>query len=120
MNQDILIKEGKVFFGKHEVLYYTCEDESRVCKHYAVRVFDGRFWRFATTIDIVGDLIWLCGYYIKGDAERRSMPSALYDRWESVEYLLNTMCAETAGENWAIFRDDDFLNPANFEDDNWG
>jgi hypothetical protein len=129
MNEAIKVIDGKLFFGKHEVRDYEVKDGEPICQLFAIRVpelvvrEDGTsytWWKLATTMDIPddGDLIWLCGWSLSDRYSKGyfTLPSAYYDSWSSIEYILNELHYKSAGKEWAIFTDDDFLkNP--IEDD---
>ena len=119
INKAITLQNGKVFFGDKEVMYsgyydggsYSSLDKIR--RQYVIRVkddsSDGRpYWSIATTMDIASHgLIWLCGYTLKGSGIcDPSPPSAFYNQWSSVEYILNNLCRDTAGKEWAIFEEE--------------
>lgn len=107
MNKDITIREGKLFFGKYEVDGYEVEDGKPLLKQFAIRVYDGKYWNLVTTMDIVDEYIWLCGFNMKEgyNGFDLSFPTAYYNSWNNVEYILNKICPGTRGKEWEIFPD---------------
>jgi hypothetical protein len=107
----VKIIDDVLYFGNHQVSFY---DEPykfvhipTMCTKFAVRYGKGTL---CTTLDIVlredgyqEPLIWLCGVQLAGG---KSLPSAYYSDWRSVEYVLNTFAVELQGQEWFIVVDD--------------
>lgn len=118
MNKDIVLKDGKLYFGTHVVKNYECVEGKELCKYFAIRVFENGYYRLCTTLDIIDNYIWIngIGTSLYANGERVVLPSAYYDNWYSVERLLNTLAYETAGKDWIIVTDDDWLDCSNGDD----
>ncbi len=122
MNEAIKVIDGKLFFGKHEVRNYDVKSGEPICQLFAIRVpsisvrEDGTsytYWRLVTTMDIPdeGDLIWLNSWELSKKLcnDLVYIPCAYYGWFPDIEDILNKFCNESAGKEWAIFPDDDFL-----------
>jgi len=110
--QGVKIIDGVLYFGDRQV---SCYDEPyklahipTMCTKFAVRYGKGTL---CTTLDIVlredgyqEPLIWLCGVQLAGG---KSLPSAYYSDWRSVEYVLNTFVVELQHSEWFIVVDDE-------------
>jgi len=109
VNKQVKVVDGKLYFGNKEVQGCSFITENSIAALYVVRV-KGSYWEFVTGFDLCGDKFWIGGFGLKlwKDGMRVSVPSAYYDRFESIEYLLNELCSDTAGKEWEIFEEEDF------------
>lgn len=107
--KEVQVKDGKLFFGKHEVQDCSFIKEDEIAALYVVRV-KGGYWEFVTGFDLSRGLFWLGGVGIKmwQEQQRMSIPSAYYDSMYSIEYILDKLCDQTAGKEWMFFEEEDF------------
>ncbi len=111
VNKEVKVVDGKLYFGTKEVQHCSFIKEDSIAALYVVRV-KGSYWEFVTGFDLSGDKFWIGGFGLKmwNDGRRVSVPSAYYDKFSSIEYLLNELCADTMGKEWEIFEEEDFDN----------
>lgn len=113
MNSEVIIKDGNLFFGTHQVQGLWESIDIVVPKLYVIRCWSEsmKYWRFVCGLDLINDMFWLGAnsskFYDNGN--RLSIPSAYYDYFRQVEYVLNNLVDETAGNKWAVFQEGDLV-----------
>ncbi len=118
----VKIVDGVLYFGDHQVMYdnrpYKVYDVNNICTSFAVRYTneDCTYRRLCTTLDIIlapqgvkdwryeKGFVWLCGVEIVGGEH---IPSAHYDSWDKVEYILKNLVPDLIGSEWFIYVDDE-------------
>lgn len=115
--------DGVLYFGDHQVMYgdnkpYKIYNVNNICTCFAIRYNskDFTYPRLCTTLDIIlppegvddhryeKGFVWLSGVEIIGG---KRIPTAYYDSWNKVEYILNNLVPELIGSEWSIYVDDE-------------
>lgn len=114
----VKIIDGVLYFGDRPVSFYDepykLAHVPTMCTMFAIRYTNSQtsYPTLCGTLDLVlsekdnklhKPLIWLSTIRMAGE---RYLPSAYYDNWESVEYVLNTFNKELQGSEWFIEVDD--------------
>lgn len=121
--QGVKIVDDVLYFGDHKVMYddrpYKVYDVNSMCTSFAIRYTNGfisSYPRLCTTLDIIlappgvndwryeKGFIWLCGVDIIGG---NHIPSAYYNSWKDVEYILKNLVPDLLGSEWFICIDDE-------------
>lgn len=113
----VKIADGHLYFGDHQVMHYGTPykfaNPYKMCTSFAIRHNGGRL---CTTLDIIlapegvddwrykQGFIWLCAVDTIGG---KYIPSAHYDSWNRVEYILTNLVPELQGSGWYICTDDE-------------
>lgn len=111
-NKAVTMKEGKLYFNEIEIQCTKQYKDGRIAALYMVRVYDERNYPVIVSgLDLMKDgKVWLGSYPIKmwKDGQQAIIPSAHYDDFETVEHILNNLCADTIGKKWIIVEEEDF------------
>ena len=117
--QGVKIVDGLLYFGDRQVSCngqpYKFANVRYMCTKFAIRYTNSRtsYPTLCTTLDLIPAVqgsgnqafIWLCSF---GTVHRdKTLPSAYYTSWESVEHVLNTFAEELQGSEWFIEVDDE-------------
>ncbi len=120
----VKIVDGVLYFGDRQVMYsddkpYKVYNVNNICTCFAIRYIDKEdhnYPRLCTTLDIIlpppdvkdwrykQGFVWLSGAEIIGG---KHIPSANYDSWKSVEYILTNLVPDLIGSEWFIYVDDE-------------
>lgn len=119
----VKIVDGVLYFGDHQVRYgsdkpYKIHNVNNMCTSFAIRYTNDKrtYPVLCTTLDIIlapegvkdwryeKGFIWLCAVDIIGG---NHIPSAHYQSWDRIEYILNKLVPELVGSNWFICTDDE-------------
>jgi hypothetical protein len=118
----VKIVDGVLYFGDYQVMYdnrpYKVYDVNNICTSFAIRYTskDHTYPRLCTTLDIIlpppdvkdwryeKGFVWLCVVNIIGG---KYIPSAHYDSWNRVEYILKNLVPDLIGSEWFIYVDDE-------------
>lgn len=119
----VKIVDGVLYFGDRQVMYgnkpYKMYNVNSMCTSFAIRYKtnkDGNYLRLCTTLDIIlapqdvkdwryeKGFVWLCAVGIIGG---KHIPSAHYDSWDNVEYILKNLVPQLIDSEWFIYVDDE-------------
>jgi len=115
--QGVSIIDSILHFRDRQVYFhgepYKFAHVPTMCTTFAIRYTNSKcsYPTLFTTLDIVlaekdtneKPLIWFCGITMPGG---KSLPSAYYSDWHSIEYVLNNFAVELQGSEWFIEVDD--------------
>lgn len=113
MNDDVIVKDGNLFFGSRKVEGVFLNDGDVIPKLYVIRTKienDDVRGRFVCGLDLSGDKFWLGSNESRfyNDGRGLYLPPAYYDSWKRVEYMLNNFVEDTIGKEWYISIEDAF------------
>jgi hypothetical protein len=121
MNKDVCIKDGGLYFGSRRVVGLEIKEGDAIPKLYVIRVkLDDGYPRFVCGMDLCEDKIWLGANESRLQDSNRcslSLPSALYDTFSRVEWVLNNFVADTYGKEWEIHEEEDLSDLGGMWDD---